>query len=160
MPIYVPEIWLKVSKNDLRKKSGLWYFLPYIYIHKKYFEFCLKFYVFQFCYFYGFLNHKCSRNMVKSGEKTTFEKKLTLTFFTLYIHTYEKIRVLPKIWHFPILLFLGFLTHICSRNMVKSVEKRPSKKSGLWHSLPYIYTYDTNKLRFCLKSDIFQFCYF
>ena len=35
---------------------------------------------------------------------------------------------------------------------------RPSKKSGLWHSLPYIYIH-TKKLEFCLKSDIFQFCW-
>ena len=67
---------------------------------------------------------------------------------------------MPKIWHFPILLFLGFLTHKCSRNMVKSVEKRPSKKNRLWHSLPYIYIHTKNSsfaLNLTLSDSVIEY---
>ena len=49
------------------------------------------------------------------------------------------------------LLFLGFLAHICSRNMVKSVEKLPSKKKVDVYIFYLIYTYIRKKSSFALN---------
>ena len=101
--------------------------------------------------------------------KNDLRKKVELTFFTLYIHTQEKNRVLPKIWHFPILLFLGFLAHICSRNMVKSVEKRPSlifltlyktKWTLIYFYLIYTYIHKKNSsfaLNLTLSNSVIEY---
>ena len=102
----------------------------------------LWFWHFSILLFLGFLTHICSRYIVKSVEKRP-SKKSGLWYFLPYIYIHKKkFRVLLWFWHFSILLFLGFLTHTCSRNMVKSVEKRPSKKSGYF--LPYIYIHKKN----------------
>ena len=131
-------MWLKVSKNDLRKKVDfdMFYFI-YTYIRK--YRVLPKIWHFPILLFLGFLNHICSRKMVKSVEKRPSIKS-GLWHLLPHIYIRQKNRVLPKIWHFPILLFLGFLTHICSRNMLKSVEKRPSKESGLIFFTLYIHT--------------------
>ena len=75
--------------------------------------------------------------------KNDLRKKVDFDMFLPYIYIRKKkLEFCLKFDIFLILLFLVLLTHKCSRNMVKSVEKRPSKKVDFDIFLPYnIYIY-------------------